>query len=250
MTANELGAFRALADPTRRQILMHLQDGEMSIGQVVDHFAMTRAAVKKHLTILERADLISVEVKGRERINHLRPGGLRAASDWINTFSRFWDDRLADLKSAIEQDKENSVTDTPITKTVFLDANRDTVWAFLTKKDKLAKWFHKADADLAEGRDYALLEAQADGTDDRLCWGRVLHMERPAMLVYSFTVKPLGGVMTTVTWTLKEAHGGTMLTLTHEGIGAAAGEAALRLLMALDAGWDEHLARLRKLAAA
>ena len=50
--------------------------------------------------------------------------------------------------------------------------------------------------------------------------------------------------MTTVTWTLKEAHGGTMLTLQHEGIGAA-GEAALGLLMALDSGWDCHLLELR-----
>ncbi len=53
--------------------------------------------------------------------------------------------------------------------------------------------------------------------------------------------------MTTVTWLLEEALGGTRLTLHHEGIGAAAGDAAHSLLMALDAGWDAHLVALETL---
>ena len=71
-------------------------------------------------------------------------------------------------------------------------------------------------------------------------------MEPPSLLVYSFTIKPLGGAMTTVSWLLEEAHGGTRLTLKHEGIAEAAGESALGLLMALDAGWDKHLGSLRE----
>ena len=73
-------------------------------------------------------------------------------------------------------------------------------------------------------------------------------MPASSILVYSFTIKPLAGAMTKVTWKLEEAHGGTMVTLTHEGIAEAAGAAALGLIMALDAGWDEHLARLRAAA--
>ena len=138
------------------------------------------------------------------------------------------------------------MTDT-ITKTVFFKASRDTVWAFLTEKDKLAEWFHPAEADLTAGADYALLGRSAEGDMVKQCWGTVEHWVPPSKLIYSFTVKPLNGVMTTVTWTLNEAHGGTRLTLNHEGL-AAAGDAALGLLMALDAGWDEHLGRLRKLA--
>ena len=142
------------------------------------------------------------------------------------------------------------MTDATLTKTIFFAASREVVWSFLTEADKLALWFHRADADLAEGRDYALIGQAADGSDVRQCWGKVLRMEPPSILVYSFTIKPLAGAMTKVTWRLEEAHGGTMVTLTHEGIAEAAGQAALGLIMALDAGWDEHLVRLRAAVAA
>lgn len=98
-------AFRALADPTRRQILMDLSTREMTIGEVVDQFDITRGAVKKHLTILEEGKLISVRSQGRSRINKLEPMGLKSVSEWINYFSDFWDDRLSALKNAIENEK-------------------------------------------------------------------------------------------------------------------------------------------------
>lgn len=102
------GAFRALADPTRRQILKHLSERDMTIGDVADRFDITRAAVKKHLTILEEGRLISVRPSGRERINRLEPQGLKSAADWLGFFDRFWDQRLGDLKSAIENHETKS----------------------------------------------------------------------------------------------------------------------------------------------
>lgn len=105
-------AFRALGDPTRRMILTHLSAGEMTIGEIAGHFDVTRAAVKKHLKILEEGRLISVHPRGRERINRLEPSGLKQAADWINSFSRFWDERLARLQTAIEgQANERSSND-------------------------------------------------------------------------------------------------------------------------------------------
>lgn len=100
------GAFRALADPTRRQILLHLSKADMTIGEVSDRFDMTRGAIKKHLVILEEGNLISVHPSGRERINKLEPMGLKSVSDWLLYFSQFWDVKLSDLKSAVENDKE------------------------------------------------------------------------------------------------------------------------------------------------
>jgi len=138
------------------------------------------------------------------------------------------------------------MTATTITKTIFLKAPRDVVWAFLTEKDKLARWFHPAENDLQEGEAYALLD-QKDGVS-KVCWGEVLEMRPFDSLAYTFTVKPLNGAMTTVRWTLEEAAGGTRLTLRHEGIEKAAGEAALIMLSALDTGWDAHFARLRDAA--
>lgn len=101
MSPDVQGAFRALADPTRRAILLHLSASDMTIGEVVGHFDMTRAAVKKHLMVLEEGALISVHASGRERINRLEPMGLKSIADWINYFSRFWDERLSKLQTAI-----------------------------------------------------------------------------------------------------------------------------------------------------
>lgn len=131
-----------------------------------------------------------------------------------------------------------------ISKTVFLAAPRTTVWAFLTDKDLLAAWFHPATADLTLDQDFVLMHMPDDGEPVRQCWGRVLEMEPPVKLKYTFTIKPLKGVMTTVTWHLDEVLGGTKLTLVHEGIGEIR-DAALGLLVALDAGWDRHLGNLR-----
>ena len=97
--------FRALADPTRREIIRMLAHSDMSIVQLTERFDMTRAAVKKHLTILSDGGLITVEPRGRERINHLNPAGLAPVLNWLEYFDTFWSDKLAALSAAIE--KEN-----------------------------------------------------------------------------------------------------------------------------------------------
>lgn len=104
MTTPTQNAFRALADPTRRDILTMLKGKDMTIAQVSDRFDMTRAAVKKHLTVLSDGGLITVEARGRERINRLNPAGLAPVLSWLEFFDRFWDDRLSDLKTALEKD--------------------------------------------------------------------------------------------------------------------------------------------------
>ncbi len=105
--------FRAIADPTRRDILVMLSRKDMTIGEVSDQFSITRAAVKKHLRILEEGDLISVEIQGRSRINHLQTAPLKEANQWINYFSQFWDDRLEALGNALQADlNSNKIKDT------------------------------------------------------------------------------------------------------------------------------------------
>lgn len=100
--------FRAIADPTRRAILTHLGERDMTIGEIASHFDMTRPAVKKHLTVLEEGKLIRVVPRGRERINRLQAQNLKPASEWLNEFSRFWDEKLADLKLAVEAEEGNN----------------------------------------------------------------------------------------------------------------------------------------------
>ena len=97
-------AFKALADPTRRKILTLLAKQSMTIAEVSDQFDMTRAAVKKHLLILEDGGLIQVETRGRERVNRLQPQGMAPLRDWLSFFDEFWDVRLDALKTAVEKD--------------------------------------------------------------------------------------------------------------------------------------------------
>lgn len=105
MTQEQLG-FRALADPTRRSILQMLSTQEMTITEVAENFDMTRAAVKKHLSVLHDGDLISVRVDGRSKLNAINPDGLGRLFSWFGYFDTFWDQRLDTLKSAIEKDMQ------------------------------------------------------------------------------------------------------------------------------------------------
>ncbi len=104
-TDNLQPVFRSLADPTRRAILQMLGDHALNVGDIADHFDMTRPAVAKHLKFLQDADLITIRREGRERINMLNPGALKGAMDWLNYFDRFWDDRLAYLKQIVEKEE-------------------------------------------------------------------------------------------------------------------------------------------------
>lgn len=96
--------FRALADPTRRDILIMLRKSDLTIAQVAQNFDMTRAAVKKHLTMLSDGGLITVETRGRERVNRLNPEGMAPVLDWLSYFDTFWDEHLSALKTSIEKD--------------------------------------------------------------------------------------------------------------------------------------------------
>ncbi len=104
MTPAAQPAFRALADPTRRAILRRLTDRNMTIGEVASGFDMTRAAVKKHLTVLSDGGLITMTPRGREVVTQFDPTGFAPVRDWLSFFDHFWDDRLAALKAAIEEE--------------------------------------------------------------------------------------------------------------------------------------------------
>lgn len=81
--------FFALADPTRRAILAMLLEDDMAVTDVAEPFAMSLAAISKHLAILAAAGLISQEKRGRVKWCKLEPDGLRAASVWMQGFGQF-----------------------------------------------------------------------------------------------------------------------------------------------------------------
>ena len=90
MTSDTLDqVFAALADPTRRAILSMLLEDDMAVTDVADPFAISLAAVSKHLGILTRAGLISQERRGRVKWCKLEPDALRDASIWMQSFGQF-----------------------------------------------------------------------------------------------------------------------------------------------------------------
>ena len=87
MTLDQI--FAALADPTRRAILTMLLEDDMAVTDVAEPFAMSLAAVSKHLAILHDAGLIAQEKRGRVKWCKLNPDAMRAATVWIQGFGQF-----------------------------------------------------------------------------------------------------------------------------------------------------------------
>lgn len=125
-------------------------------------------------------------------------------------------------------------------KSIYLRADKKQVWDYLTDPDKLAIWFHKPAKALAAGETYEMFGAESG---NKLMWGEVLTADPYDLLVYSFTIGPMGDTVSTVTWALQDVPGGTRLSLSHDGL--PEGEAAFGLTLALDKGWDDHMARMR-----
>jgi DNA-binding transcriptional ArsR family regulator len=89
MTDTLTQVFAALADPTRRAILAMLLEDDMAVTDVAEPFAMSLAAISKHLQILAEAGLIAQEKRGRVKWCKLEPDALRAASVWMQGFGVF-----------------------------------------------------------------------------------------------------------------------------------------------------------------
>lgn len=131
------------------------------------------------------------------------------------------------------------MTPAVLEKTIFLRASPETVWTWLTDPDCLAQWFHRPKAPLREGG-----RLEMPGPDGApLIWGEIRAARPPRYLEYSFTVRPMGEAESLVIWRLDPVAGGTRLALRHEGLPQTA--EGFGLVLALDAGWEEHFARLR-----
>jgi DNA-binding transcriptional ArsR family regulator len=94
--------FAALADPTRRAILAMLLEDDMAVTDVAEPFAMSLAAISKHLTVLADAGLISRERRGRVIWCKLEPDTMRAASVWMQGFGQFAEMDLDALERFLE----------------------------------------------------------------------------------------------------------------------------------------------------
>ena len=95
--------FHALADGTRRTLLNTISQKRLSVGELAAPYAMSLAAVSKHLDVLERAALIRRERQGRSRMVSLNPRPLEAAQDWLTFYNQYWSDGLDRLQAVLEK---------------------------------------------------------------------------------------------------------------------------------------------------
>lgn len=99
-TAN--AAFRAIADPTRREILNLLRDGPRTVGELAGNFRTSRPAISKHLRVLQSAGLVATQKHGAAHVCRLNPKPLRAISAWLREYEVFWSESLRGLKAYME----------------------------------------------------------------------------------------------------------------------------------------------------
>jgi len=106
MNPNQLDAiFSALADPTRRAILAHLTEGDLTVGELTVPFGVSQPAISRHLKVLERAGLVSRTRRATARLSHLEAEPLREATEWLVGYREYWDEsyeRLDTLLAALQ----------------------------------------------------------------------------------------------------------------------------------------------------
>ncbi|HNA57624.1 MAG TPA: metalloregulator ArsR/SmtB family transcription factor [Chitinophagales bacterium] len=94
--------FQALADPTRRTILLLLTTQAMTAGAIASNFETARPTVSKHLHILTECELLQAEQNGREILYHLNLDKMKEIADYLEPFRRMWDERFNKLENIMQ----------------------------------------------------------------------------------------------------------------------------------------------------
>jgi DNA-binding transcriptional ArsR family regulator len=97
--------FQAIADPTRRAILLLLASQAMTAGAIAANFNTARPTVSKHLQILTECELLTQEQSGREMYYQLNAGKMKEVADFIEPFRKMWDDRFNKLEAIMKDYK-------------------------------------------------------------------------------------------------------------------------------------------------
>jgi DNA-binding transcriptional ArsR family regulator len=97
--------FKAIADPTRREILGLLRGGRHTVGELAGNFRTSRPAISRHLRLLRSAGLVVTYQVGTARICELNARPLRAVNEWLRDYEVFWSASLRDLKRHVEKNR-------------------------------------------------------------------------------------------------------------------------------------------------
>jgi uncharacterized protein YndB with AHSA1/START domain/DNA-binding transcriptional ArsR family regulator len=240
---DDLGlVFKALADPTRRQLLDRLHDRNgQTLGELCGSLSMARQSASQHLAVLEAANLISTSWQGRQKVHHLNPVPLHEIQErWIDKFET---PRLRVL-SAVRHTAEEQHMTTPAdyVYVTYIRATPEEVWQALTDADLTARyWGHRNESDWQPGSAWQHLRTDGSGIADVV--GTVLDSRPPERLVLTFpgSDEQREGTPSQVTFTVEQHQDIVRLTVRHEGLPTDADREAVA------AGWPAVLANLKSL---
>jgi uncharacterized protein YndB with AHSA1/START domain/DNA-binding transcriptional ArsR family regulator len=238
--------FRALADPTRRLLLDRLREHNgQTLGELCERLDMARQSATQHLDILQRANLVVVVRRGRERLHYLNPTPLHEIEErWIAAFEKPRLQAISAIKNRAEEYAMiDAATSVPTRVYVtYIRASAEQVWRALTDADLTARyWGHANVSDWQPGSTWE--HRRVDGLGPVEVVGRVIAAEPPQRLVITFGYpgdeSPDGPSVVTF---LVEPHDDIVrLTVTHENLTDQA------MLSGISYGWPVVLANLKSL---
>lgn len=99
--------FQAIADPTRRAILVLLASQTMTAGAIADNFDVARPTISKHMQILNECELITANQKGREIYYEIKVDKMKEIDNWLAQFKKIWETRYSQLDNLLSTIKKN-----------------------------------------------------------------------------------------------------------------------------------------------
>jgi uncharacterized protein YndB with AHSA1/START domain/DNA-binding transcriptional ArsR family regulator len=233
--------FKALADPTRRELLDRLRERNgQKLGELCAPVAMTRQAASQHLEVLAAANLVTTVRRGRDKLHYLNPVPLWELQDrWIGRFER---PRLRALRAVKHRAEENLMERPDYVYVTYIESSPERVWLALTDAEVTAEfWGHSNVSDWQVGSTWEHRRVDGSGVADVV--GTVLEVDPPRRLRITFDApgEPAPHGPTTVTFDVEPYHEIVRLTVTHENL---ADDDARE---AVSAGWPAVCANLKSL---
>jgi uncharacterized protein YndB with AHSA1/START domain/DNA-binding transcriptional ArsR family regulator len=239
--------FKALADSTRRLLLDRLREHNgQTLRELCEHLDMARQSATQHLDILERANLVTVVRRGRERLHYLNPVPIHEIEQrWISGFDK---PRLQAISAIKNQAEEYAMSNGPTSVptyvyVTYIRASAEEVWQALTDADLTARyWGHANISDWQPGSTWEHQRVDGSGVVDVV--GRVIETEPPTRLVITFDDAPRAEAPrepSVVTFLVEPHQDIVRLTVTHENL---ANQAMFR---GISQGWPAVLANLKSL---
>jgi uncharacterized protein YndB with AHSA1/START domain len=229
--------FRALADPTRRNLLDELfrEDGQ-TLSALEARVPMTRFGVMKHLKVLEEAGLVVTRRRGREKLHFLNPVPIRLVHDrWVSKYAEPWAATLSGLKRRLEDRTMEKVFE------IYIKTTPDRLWEAITDPEQRRRYNFGVgvESDWTPGSPYL---AGHPASPSPIFEGENLDVEAPRRLVQSFNARWGEDVeaegTSRVTWEIEPVGDSCRLTVVHDQLREGANDQ-------LYGGWPMILSGLK-----